>query len=73
MSSAVPGWSRCTQLSYVPRAYALLRVEAVTPAAPLQGAAAREEALQAYLTAHAGTIVRELEDEVLADERKPPS
>lgn len=62
-----------SQLSYVPRAYALLRVDSVTPAAPLQGAAAREDALRAYLAAHAGAIVREIEDEVLAAEEEPAS
>jgi parvulin-like peptidyl-prolyl isomerase len=62
-----------SQLSYVPRAYVLMRVEAVTPAAPLQGAAAREEALRAYLAANAGALVRELEEDVLAGERAPAS
>ena len=60
-----------SQLSYVPRAYVLVRVAAVTPAAPLQGPAAREEALRAFLAANAGAIVRELEDEVLSAERPP--
>ena len=60
-----------SQLSYVPRAYVLVRVAALTPAAPLQGPAAREEALRAFLAANAGAIVRELEDEVLSAERPP--
>lgn len=59
------------QLSYVPRAFVLLRVDAVTPAAPLAGAAARASALRAYLAANAGAIVRELEDAVLAGEGSP--
>jgi PPIC-type PPIASE domain len=62
-----------SQLSYVPRAYAVLRVESLQEAAPLQGAAAREDALQSFMAAQAGRLVRELEDEVLADERKRPS
>jgi parvulin-like peptidyl-prolyl isomerase len=62
-----------SQLSYVPRAYVLVRVEAVTPSAPLQGAAAREEALRAYFAANAGALVRELEEDVLAGERAPAS
>ncbi|MET0553811.1 MAG: peptidylprolyl isomerase [Vicinamibacteria bacterium] len=60
-----------SQLSFVPRAYALLRVDAVTPPAPLQGAAARAEAVRAYLAANGSAIVRALEDEVLAGERPP--
>ena len=62
-----------SQLSYLPRAYVLMRVEGVTPAAPLQGASAREEALRAYLAANAGALVRELEEDVLAGERTPAS
>ena len=60
-----------SQLSYVPRAYAVLRVESLQEAAPLQGAAAREDALQTFLATHASTLVRELEDEVLSGEREP--
>jgi hypothetical protein len=60
-----------SQLAYVPRAYAVVRVESLVPAAPLAGAAAREDALQAFLSAQAGVLVRELEDEVLAGETSP--